>query len=50
MTIEGPRRVPVPRYLVLAFMASMAIAAGYSSQCYVEELVKAVVVMPTENN
>jgi hypothetical protein len=38
MTIEPPHRMPMPRTLVLAWMASLSIAAGYSARLYVDEL------------
>lgn len=38
MTVEDPTRLPAPRHLVLAFMAGLSMAAGYSARCYVDEL------------
>lgn len=36
--IDIPTLFERPRHLVLAFMAGLATAAGYSSRCYVDEL------------
>jgi hypothetical protein len=36
--VERPDRIPMPRVLVLAWMASLSFAAGYSARCYVDEL------------
>jgi hypothetical protein len=38
MTIEGPTRTPMPRTLVLAFMAGLSKAAGKLADLYVFEL------------
>lgn len=39
MTIIEPRhRTPVARHLVLAWMAALSVAAGYSCELYVSEL------------
>lgn len=44
MTIEGPQRPPMPRRLVLAYMAGLSLAARRSAQCYLEALDVAAVV------
>jgi hypothetical protein len=38
MIIEPPTRMPMPRVLVLSFMAGLSMAAGLSCRLYVEEL------------
>jgi hypothetical protein len=38
MTIEGPNRIPWPRWRVMAFMASLSSAAGLSAELYVTQL------------
>jgi len=49
MTIEPPNRVPMPRTLVLSFMAGLSMAAGYSPRCYVDELLSTLgIVRPEE--
>lgn len=44
MTIEQPKREPMPRHQVLAFMAGLAFAAGVGGWCYVEELARVLSV------
>ena len=43
MTVEGPVRPPMPRHMVLAFMAGLSLAAGYSARLYVDELICVIV-------
>ncbi len=39
IVIDIPRQFERPRHLVLAFMAGLSQAAGFSARCYVDELV-----------
>lgn len=39
IVLDIPRLFERPRHLVLAFMAGLSQAAGYSARCYVDELV-----------
>lgn len=48
MTVESPERTRMPRTLVLAFMAGLSLAAGYSARCYVEELLVALPIIGAE--
>jgi hypothetical protein len=47
--IEGPKREPWPRWRVLAFMAGLSLAAGYSARCYVDQLIGETPVANGEN-
>lgn len=42
MTIEPPSRMPMPRTLVLSFMAGLSWGARQSSELYVSALLKAL--------
>lgn len=42
IAIDIPTLFSRPRHLVLAFMTGLATAAGYSSRCYVDELVAVI--------
>jgi hypothetical protein len=48
MTIEPPTRMPMPRVLVLSFMAGLSMAAGYSPRCYVDELLSTLAIVGSQ--
>jgi hypothetical protein len=48
MTIESPNRTPMPRTLVLAFMAGLSWAVGRSARLYVDELMSTLAIVRAE--
>lgn len=38
IVVDMPRLFERPRHLVLAFLAGLAAASGFSARCYVDEL------------
>lgn len=47
IVIDIPLPFERPRHLVLAFMAGLSAAAGYSARCYVDELVLVLATEPS---
>lgn len=46
IVIDIPLLFERPRHLVLAFMAGLSCAAGFSARCYVDELVAVLAGQP----